>query len=63
MAKRKHDPEEKQQCYICSATTHPFGYILKGEAQVCSKKCDDQYHAERWHGFFDQDFSDLSEAA
>ena len=38
----------KQPCHICGALCRPFGYILHGKAQVCSKTCDETHKERRW---------------
>jgi hypothetical protein len=30
-------------CIMCGTVSHPFGYVNKGNAQVCSRACDDRY--------------------
>jgi uncharacterized CHY-type Zn-finger protein len=41
-------------CVVCGAASHPFGYVNKGDAQVCSKACDETYNARCRHESFDE---------
>ena len=39
----------QRPCIVCGTVSRPFGYVNKGNAQVCSKICDERYEHERSH--------------
>lgn len=43
------DVQKEKLCAICGKPSKPFGYIRHGAGHVCSKKCDAEYHDNRFN--------------